>query len=68
MDFNSQEWKDECRSKSFVPASVEAGLVEETVRRISEILDTSANSQTLTEIITVALFDAQDMIINRMDS
>lgn len=68
MDFTSREWKDECQSKSFVPESAEAGLVQETVRRIGEILDISSNSQTLTEIVTVALFDAQDMIINRMDS
>lgn len=68
MDFTSREWKDECLSKSFVPESAEAGLVQETVRRIGEILDISSNSQTLTEIVTVALFDAQDMIINRMDS
>ena len=68
MNFHSTNWKSEASSKTFVPESAEAGLVAETVKRIGELLEISGKEQTLTEIVTVALYEAQEMIVNRLDS
>jgi len=68
MNFQSKQWKDDALGKTFIPESLEAALVSETAKRLGELLDIKGKETTVEEIVTVALFDAQEIYFNRMNS
>ncbi len=68
MNFQSEEWKDEALGKTFIPQSPEAALVAETVKRLRELLDIEGKETTVQEIVSVALFDAQETYFSRINS
>lgn len=67
MNFNSQDWKDEVIGKTFVPGSLDALMVEETLKRIGQVVDITGKEQVLSGIINVALFDAMEVQFDRMN-
>ncbi|MDB5344233.1 MAG: hypothetical protein JWP89_2610 [Schlesneria sp.] len=68
MNFQSEEWKDEALGKTFIPESPEAALVAETVKRLGELLDIKGKETTVERIVAVAMFDAQEIYFNRVNS
>lgn len=65
MNFQSENWKTEAHAKTFVSKSLEDSLVKETVRRIGMLIDIHGKGRTLTEIISIAVFDAQELQCKR---
>lgn len=67
MNFNSSTWKTEASYKAPLSDSLESGLAELVVHRIKELLAPPAEKvATLRDIVNVAVWDAQELIINRI--
>ena len=66
MDSQSRAWKDEVLGSTFVPGSAEDNLVRETVNRITVHLNVRDVDHGLTDIVTVALFNAQKLLHDRI--
>ena len=67
MDFNNPDWKSEALGKKFIPGSLDAKLVEDTLERIGQVVDIKGKEKVLSQIINVALFDAMELMFDRFN-
>lgn len=67
MDFDSKAWHTEALYKTPDPDTPEHGLSRLVVDRISQLLGPIADKEsTLRDIVNVAIWDAQELIVNRI--
>jgi hypothetical protein len=67
MDFNSKAWHTEALYKAPVPDTPEHELSQSVVYRICQLLGPIADDvSTLKDIVNVAIWDAQELIVNRI--
>jgi hypothetical protein len=66
MESQSVDRKDQVVSSTFVPGSPEDNLVRETVNRIAVHLNVRDVDHELKDIVTVAIFNAQQILRDRV--
>lgn len=65
MDNKDLKWNPENPGSTFIPGCPEEMLVAATVKRIGLLMDITGKEETLSQIITIALLEAQEIHVHR---